>query len=163
MKKLLLILPLGMISLLSANSDITALYKSECASCHMAYQAEFLPKRSWLKMMDNLSNHFDTDASLSKEDNEKIRQYLVENSSDSGIRINREILKFAQSIPNNESPIAITQIPKFKKEHRKIPNKVIAQEEVKSLSNCIACHTDANKGFYDEHKINIPNYGRWDD
>lgn len=152
-----------MISLLSANNDATALYKSECAACHMAYQAQFLPKRSWTKMMDNLSNHFDTDASLSKEDTEKIKEYLVNNASDSGIRINRDILKFTRSIPNNETPIAITQIPKFKREHRKIPNKVIAQEEVKSLSNCVACHANANKGWYDEDNIKIPNYGRWDD
>ena len=58
-------------------------------------------KRSWNKLMDNLSNHFDTDASLSKESLNKIKTYLEENSSDSKA-LYGEAAEFAHSIKKNQ-------------------------------------------------------------
>ncbi len=143
----------------SVNND---LYKQECASCHMGFQAEFLPKRSWNKMMDTLNNHFGTDASFDKDDEIKIREFLLSNASDSK-RIYGEARKFASSISKNSTPLAISEIPKFKREHREVPKRLIVQKEVKTISNCLACHTDAKAGLYKERNILIPNFGRWDD
>lgn len=159
--KYLLLAPLALTALFSQELTPKELYKQECATCHMGYQAQFLPKRSWDKIMNNLSNHFDTDASLSKEPLEQIKKYLEENSSDSK-RIGGEAGEFAHSINKDSTPIRISEIPKFKREHRKIPAKAIEQKEVKSLSNCTACHTDANEGTYRERNIHIPNFGKWD-
>lgn len=160
----LIILAIGFSSLFSQNTNKNKeLFINECSACHMAYQAQFLPKRSWIKMMNNLSNHFNTDASLDEQDTRLIKEYLVSNASDSENRLYGEIAEFAYSIPKYQIPLAITEIPKFKKEHREVPSRFIKQKEVKSLSNCIACHTDAKKALYDEDNINIPNYGRWDD
>jgi nitrate/TMAO reductase-like tetraheme cytochrome c subunit len=162
--KYLLLLTIGIASLMANDMNTKeTLFKNECSSCHMAYQAQFLPKRSWIKMMDNLSEHFNTDASLNEEDTQMIKEYLVANSSDSTKKLYGEIAEFAQSIPKSKTFLAITDIPKFKREHREVPKRFITQKEVKSLSNCTACHTDAKKGWYDEDNINIPNYGRWDD
>ena len=149
------------LSTLKNSSEVT-LYKSECASCHMAYQPEFLPKRSWRKMMSSLNNHFGVDATLEKSDEVKILNFLEKNSADSK-RLYGEFEEFFESIPKNKTPLKISDIPYFKKEHRKIPKKVISQKEVKTISNCIACHKDANTGTYSERAIDIPNYGRWDD
>lgn len=138
------------------------LYQGECASCHMAYQPEFLPKRSWKKMMKGLENHFGVDATVEPEDQNVLARYLKKNAADAK-KIRRTYEKFARSISSKSTPLRITEIPKFRREHRGIPKKMIVQEKVKSLSNCVACHKGAEKGSYSEHSIFIPNYGRWDD
>lgn len=160
--KYLLLAPLVLTGLFAKDLTPKELYKQECATCHMAYQPEFLPKRSWDKMMNNLSNHFDSDASLNNETMTKIKTYLDENASDAK-RVRGEIGEFAHSISDNSTPLRITEIPKFKREHREISTKMIEQKEVKSLSNCTACHTDADKGTFRERNINIPNYGKYEE
>lgn len=140
------------------------LYIKECASCHFGYQPGLLPSKSWDKVMNNLSNHFGTDASIAKEDYDKIYKYIMENSADKALeykRSNRIVNSLAQYL--NDPVDAITKVPYFIKEHREIPKRLIVQDEVKSLSNCIACHTTANSGNYGERGIKIPNYGKWDD
>jgi len=162
MKKLILgILVVGSFSGVMADSDYkkyysteklsqySSLYKEECAACHMGYQAKFLPAKNWTKLMNNLENHFGVDATFDKMDEQKVLEYLKANSS------KRRYI--------NEDIIQITKLPFFKKEHRKIPSRFIKQKEVRSLSNCKACHTKADIGSYRERDINIPNYGRWDD
>lgn len=138
------------------------LYTDECGSCHMAYQAELLPRRSWDKMMNELENHFGVDATLNKDDELAIRLYLNTNNSDSK-RVYGEIRELSDSIHRDSIPIAISSLPKFKDEHDEIPKKLIVQKEVKQLSNCNACHLDAKDGLYKERNILIPNFGRWDD
>ncbi len=140
------------------------LYKDECASCHFGYQPALLPSKSWKKLMKpkELANHFGDDASLDEGDRVKILNYLVKNSSDTG-GSSRVGKKIAKSISWRDTPIAITKTRYFKKEHDEIPKRLIVQEEVKTVANCIACHRTAQKGYYGEKDINIPNYGRWDD
>ena len=40
-----------------------AVVLKECGACHMAFQPQMLPKRSWGKIMSELPNHFGEDAS----------------------------------------------------------------------------------------------------
>ncbi len=138
------------------------LYKTECGACHMAYQPEFLPKRSWKKMMQTLENHFKTDATLEKEEYATIQAYLLRNASDAK-PVFGDIGKIGRKIPADQTPLRISETPYFKKEHREIPKRMILQKEVKSIANCAACHTKAEQGNYSEHTIFIPNYGKWDD
>ena len=137
-------------------------YINECSSCHFAYQAGLLPERSWVKLMGDLENHFDTDASLEPEDNQKILKYLVDNSAEKFTNYKRS-KKINRSIRADETPIAVTDTRYFIKKHREIRKDLITQKEVKSLANCMACHTTAVKGSYSERDVDIPNYGRWDD
>lgn len=157
--KYLLLAPLALTAMFSQDLAQKELYNKECATCHMGFQPQFLPKRSWNKLMDNLSNHFDTDASLSKESLNKIKTYLEENSSDSKA-LYGEAAEFAQSIKKDSTPLRISEIRKFQREHRKITTKMIEQKEVKSIANCAACHKDANEGTYRERNIHIPNFGK---
>ncbi len=151
---------------LSTNQDTKAakLYKNECGSCHMAYQAEFLPKRSWVKLMKqkSLEDHFGVDATLDEADRAEIEKFLVKNAGDNK-RVYGEFKEFIESINKSFTPIKISEVPYFKKEHRKIAKKWIKQKEVKSIANCAACHTKAQSGDYDDDNIKIPNYGKWDD
>lgn len=143
-------------------NEFEALYQKECASCHMGYQPEFLPRRSWSKMMQTLDNHFGVDATLDEKDHKTIVAYLINNAGDAKYTT-KHFSKMSNSITKDETPLRISETPYFLKEHRKIPKRVIEQKEVKSLANCAACHTNAGEGSYSERGINIPNYGRWDD
>ncbi|NPA27569.1 MAG: cytochrome C [Epsilonproteobacteria bacterium] len=151
---------------LSTSEDTKAakLYKQECGSCHMAYQAEFLPKRSWKKLMEpkSLEDHFGVDATLDEEDRRVILEFLLKHAGDAK-RVYGEYKEFIESIRKDSTPLRISEVPYFKKEHKKIPKKYIKQKEVKTIANCIACHKDAQEGIYDEDNIFIPNYGKWDD
>jgi hypothetical protein len=137
-------------------------YAKECGSCHFAYQPGLLPERSWVKLMGDLDNHFNTDASLEPEDNQRILKYLVKNSAEKFTNYKRS-RKINNSIYRDETPIAVSDTRYFIKEHRDIRKKFIIQKEVGSISNCTACHTTADKGLYTERDIIIPNFGRWDD
>lgn len=132
--------------------ESAALYQKECGSCHMAYQPEFLPKRSWEKMMSTLENHFGADATLDPLDHKEIRNILMTHASNN------------DRISDSKGGIAlrISQTPHFLREHREIPKKMVNQAEVKSFANCTACHTKGASGSYREREISIPNYGRWE-
>ena len=128
----------------------------------MAYQPEFLPKRSWKKMMSGLEDHFGVDATVEAEDEKMLSVYLRDNAADSK-RVGKHFAKTAASIGANDAPLRISNTPYFKKEHSEIPQKYIDQKELKSIANCNACHQTAQQGDYRERGIFIPNYGPWDD
>jgi mono/diheme cytochrome c family protein len=123
------------------------LYKKECGSCHMAYQPALLNKNSWNAMMDNLQNHFKTDASLEPKQTMQIKEYLAAGAMGRGATV-------YEKISSQEW---------FIKEHRKLPSRYVTQQSVKSWANCGACHTKAEQGMYGERYINVPGYGRWED
>lgn len=137
------------------------LYADECGSCHFAYQAAFLPERSWRKLMANLEDHFGENAELDEGDRKAIEAYLVNNAGDHSNY--RRARKFMRSIASGDTPLRITEVPYFVHEHNEIPKRVLQSDQVRSLSNCDVCHQQAVKGSYREREINIPGYGRWDD
>ncbi|ADR34133.1 Dihem cytochrome c [Sulfuricurvum kujiense DSM 16994] len=130
-----------------------ALYQKECGSCHMAYQPQFLPKRSWDKTMNTLENHFGTDATLDPSDHKTIQNYLATHASKND----------RTSDMKGAVALRISETPYFVREHREVTKKMVTQPEVKSFANCNACHTQASSGSYREREIRIPNYGRWED
>jgi hypothetical protein len=135
------------------------LYQQECASCHMAYQPGLLPAASWRKLMGNLENHFGENAELPADDRQAILAYLEANAGDpSGLG---RSAAFARTAP--EGSIRITESRYFLRKHREVPRRYLAHEQIGSFSNCVACHRSADKGVYNEHDVNIPGVGRWDD
>ncbi|WP_276881918.1 diheme cytochrome c [Campylobacter cuniculorum] len=135
------------------------LYKKECTSCHFSYSPAMLPANSWNYMMDNLSNHYGTDASLDEESVRSLKEYLQAHSSENSN--SKRSRKITASLEPNVLYTSITQIPYLQKKHRKIEKNLIMQKEVKSLARCAACHKDADKGIFDDKTVNIPNYGPW--
>jgi len=129
-----------------------ALYQKECGSCHMAYQPQFLPKRSWDKMMNTLDNHFGTDATLDPSDHKTIQNYLAAHASKND----------RMSDTKGAVVLRISETPYFVREHREVTKKMVTQPSVKSFANCNACHTQAANGSYREREIRIPNYGSWE-
>lgn len=151
---------------LKPTSDVAAVrntrYVAECSSCHMAYPAGLLPARSWKKMMSTLDDHFGDNAELDQETVTELTRYLVDNSADtSNYRRSRKIMR---SLSDDTVPLRISELPYIRHEHDEIPQRMIsANPKVGSLSNCIACHQNAEKGSFREREISIPGYGRWED
>ncbi len=138
------------------------LYQNECASCHFGYQPGLLPERSWRKLMAGLEDHFGDNAELTPETTTAILNYLTENSADkSDYKRSRRI---DNSLAKDDAPLRITETPYFKRKHRELSlTKITNNAEIGSISNCIACHRQADKGSYNENEIRIPgSLGRWD-
>ena len=138
------------------------LYIKECGSCHFPYQAGLLPSNAWNKMMTNLENHFNSDASLNEADLQTLSKYLNDNSAEKNMQYKRSN-RIVSSLAKNQIPDSISTTPYMIKKHEDIKKNLISQNEVKGLFNCIACHKTADKGIYGERDINIPNFGRWKD
>ncbi len=135
------------------------LYQSDCASCHMAYQPNLLPSASWEKLMapKALEDHFGDNAEVNEQDRLSILVYLKTYAADNK---GKRLLRFSKG----ESPLRITELRYFKREHNEIPKRMVqGNPKVRSLSNCAACHTGAERGNYGERGIRIPGYGYWED
>ena len=138
------------------------LYIKECGSCHFAYQPGLLPSNAWNKMMGNLENHFNSDATVSAENFQTLSKYLNDNSAEKNMQYKRSN-RIVSSIPAGQIPDSISTTPYMIKKHNEIKKSLITQPEVKGLFNCIACHKTADKGNYSERDINIPHFGKWED
>ncbi|MDG4574601.1 MAG: cytochrome C [Defluviicoccus sp.] len=105
----------------------------ECGECHMAFQPALLPTGSWLRITDGLADHFGEDASLPADLAASIRAYLAANAGRSG----------------DPKVTRITEQSWFAKEHR-FRASVWQRPEIKTKSNCLACHPRAEQGDYDD-------------
>jgi len=129
-------------------------YVKECGACHLAYQPQFLPKRSWVKIMNTLDDHFGENASLDEAARTQILAYLAGNSAEtSRSKMSRKILS---SINDADTPLRITGTSYFKKEYDEFPPDVFKRKAIVSPSNCAACHPAADKGDFNEHNVKIP-------
>jgi hypothetical protein len=124
------------------------LVKEECGSCHLAFAPSMLPVASWQRMMANLKDHFGDDASLEPAVAARITDYLVANAGDAGGRRYGEKLQRGASATN--APLRITELPKWIREHRQVPDWEWKHKAVRTRANCTACHVDAARGYYDD-------------
>lgn len=130
-------------------------FSEECGSCHITYPPYLLSKNSWISMMKNLENHFDDDASLDEVTNQSILSFLMHNSAENSTH--KSALKILKSLKDNNSTIAITKTPYWRKKHDEIEKSVFASNEVKSRANCKACHENIENGLLEYDLINIPD------
>ena len=134
-------------------------YLSECGSCHYAYPPGLLPSKSWAKLLNDkaLSNHFGESAILDEETLKVITDYTMANAADKSWY--KRSRKIALATEEGEAPIRITEVSYIRRKHHDIPEKMIkGNKDVKSLSFCNACHTEAEKGDFDNDTVSIPNY-----
>ncbi len=134
-------------------------YKEECGSCHLAYQPGLLPAKSWEKLLTEkaLNEHFGENAALGNAALKEIHDYAVANAADKSWH--KRSRKVAAATAEGDAPLRITELRFIKRTHQKIPEKMIkGNQDVKSLSYCNACHTQAEDGVYDSDTVSIPNY-----
>jgi len=137
-------------------------YAAECGECHMAYSPELLPARSWRKLMSGLEDHFGDNAELPAATRDALTEYLVAHSAEQSS--SRRPQKILRSLSASDTPLRITETPYLRREHDEVPDRFIAaNDKVRSLSNCAACHRRAESGSFAEREIDIPGVGRWED
>ena len=117
--------------------------KAECGSCHIAYPPQLLPARSWRALMAGLDKHFGTDASLDPQTATAITTFLERNAG-------RERESSARPA------LRISETRWFVHEHDEVPGHAWKSPKVKSPSNCAACHSNAEQGDFNEHRVHIP-------
>ncbi len=148
------------------STDVAAIgdpvYKEECGSCHMAYPPGLLPSASWTRVMKRLEDHFGDNAELDTETHAHINDFLQANSADrSDYRRSRKFARYAE--PDNP-PMRISETPYFLHEHDEIPPRLVHPgAKVRSFAQCDACHAGAEQGSFNEHDIQIPGFGYWED
>lgn len=125
-------------------TQIPEVYRQECASCHMAYAPEFLSKSAWRRVMGSLRQHYGTDASLDPEASRNISNWLAQYAG----RYKR-VVEFSKED-------RLTTTPWFARKHKDIQPAVFQRAAIKSPANCAACHTQAERGNYDDDNVRIP-------
>ncbi|MGV7225113.1 MAG: diheme cytochrome c [Nitrospinales bacterium] len=130
-----------------------ATYEAECGECHFLYQPELLPSASWMKILDQPDDHFGEEIELDPDSLKIISDYLTFNGAENSSA--KYAVKIMRSL-GSHVPIRITDIPLFREKHRELNPEVLKRESIGSLSNCIACHTTAEKGIYEDDNVQIP-------
>ena len=121
-------------------------YQQECAACHTAYLPGLLPAASWQRLMGGLGKHFGVDASLDDASTRAISAWLSQHAG---------TFKRVTDAPPQDR---ITRSSWFLSKHneREVPLAVWKRASVGSPANCAACHTQADKGSFNERDIKIP-------
>lgn len=125
-------------------NPVPAVYTQECASCHIPYPPGMLSASSWQRIMGGLAKHYGTDAALDPKSHQAIASWLKAHAG-----THRRV---SESSPEDR----ITTSAWFDRKHRKIEPSVWKLPSVKSASNCMACHRQAEAGVYSDHDLIVP-------
>lgn len=123
----------------SSPADADPAYVKECGACHLAFPPSMLSAGAWRAMLGGLDRHFGQDAALDDATRARLEGYLVAQAGDGGGAEQR-----------------ITRSAWFQRKHREVPAGVTSRPAVGSLANCGACHQDAARWDFDEHRVRIP-------
>ena len=91
--------------------------------------------------------------SLILDKKKNISAYLKSNGAETSSA--KRAVKIVRSL-GNHVPMRITDTPYIREKHHELNPEVFKRESVGSLSNCIACHTTAEEGIYDDEDVKIP-------
>ena len=128
-------------------------FKQECGACHFAYQPGLLPSGSWGKILNILPSHFGEEVSLDQETKNIISEYLRDNAAENSSA--KRARKIIESL-NGQTPLRITETPYIQEKHHELDSSIFSRQSIGSPSNCIACHTTAEQGNYDDDFVKIP-------
>ena len=125
---------------------------TECGDCHHPFHPSLLPRASWARLMATLDNHFGEDASLPADKRDEIAAYLERYAAEAWDT--EAARRFALVAPAD--PLRITATPYWRHKHARLDPALFAAKPVMARSNCIACHSDADRGRFDDQAIAIP-------
>jgi mono/diheme cytochrome c family protein len=128
----------------AGSAPLLPAYRQECASCHIAYPPGMLPAASWQRLMQNLPRHFGTDASLEPATTQQLATWLAGNGG---------TFKRVREEPAQDR---ISRSDWFIRKHDEVSAATWKLPAVKSPANCTACHTQADQGDFNEHRVRIP-------
>ncbi len=137
-------------------AQINPLVAEECSDCHMAYHPSLLPAKDWELIVNTLEDHFGEDASLDEETTTEIRDWLMANAAETADTRPAHVFKLAPKA--NGLPGSITDTPFWQERHEELleDKTIFERKGIRSKSNCVACHKDAEAGLFSPFQINIP-------
>jgi hypothetical protein len=128
-------------------------YKETCGECHFAYQPGLLPSASWVKIMNQLDDHFAEEIEADPVTIKTISDYLKMNGAEnSSAKRSKKIMRSL----GNQVPMRISDISYIREKHHDLDPAIFKRKSVGSLANCVACHITAEKGVYDDDDVRIP-------
>jgi len=128
----------------AARAPVLPKYRMECAACHVAYPPGMLPATSWQRLMNDLPNHYGSDASLDPATVKELSAWLSANAG-------------SQKRVGEEPPQdRITRSAWFIRKHDELAPAAWKLPAVQSPANCVACHAQADQGDFNEHNVRIP-------
>jgi len=131
-----------------------AAYLKECGSCHMAYPPQFLPARSWNRVMGSLQDHFGDSAQLDAATQQRIHDYLIANAADKAQ--NEHSFAIMHSLNASEAPFRITATPYIAGLHAAVLDPAWRPNpRLKTLAECSVCHLRAQLGDYSMRKFTV--------
>ena len=131
----------------SAGNAIDPTYQKECGACHTPFPAQFLPKRSWERLLSGLDKHFGEDAALPPKSLASVKAYLESHAADTSMGSARAM----RDVPTAATPLRITEMPFWTRIHaRQIERHSFSAPKIKSAANCTACHRGAVNGIYED-------------
>ena len=111
----------------------------------MDFNPPMLPAAYWKLVIEDLSNHFGEDASLDDETVEELATYIYANSADAIVPEG----VFLRGVNPANPVLRITDTPFWIIKHEKAaPLGGWVNEEVKSKSNCLACHEENSNVYF---------------
>jgi hypothetical protein len=129
------------------------IYRETCGECHFAYQPELLPSASWLKILNQLDDHFGEEIEVHPDTIKTISEYLKTNGAENSLsNLSKKIIRNL----GKQVPMRITDIPYIRREHHEVDPALFKRKSIGSFANCAACHINAEKGIYDDDDVEIP-------
>ena len=119
-------------------------YRQQCAACHLASPPGMLPAAAWNRFLGRLDQHYGSDASLDPALVRQIGTWLEANAS---------TYKRVREQPPQDR---ITRSAWFERKHRELDAAVWQRASVGSRANCMACHTRADRGDFNDDRVRIP-------
>lgn len=138
-----------------ASATKPTLWTEQCGSCHLAFPVQFLPARSWQRMLLEQDKHFGDDLGLSADKLAALRDFTrlgVAEPQWAG-------MMFQASIAADASTQRITETDFWLHRHRRIAKERFNSDKVAGKHDCEACHADAWSGIFLPRLIQIPEVG----
>ncbi len=129
-------------------------WQEECGACHLAFHPNLLPARSWQRMFAEQDQHFDEDLMLDEDVVTELTAYAIANAAEQ--QKTEAAWEMQRTISKDQSPLRITETAYWRDQHHEIQDSVWAQNNIKSKSNCNACHMDADLGTFEDAAMKIP-------
>jgi cytochrome c553 len=132
-----------------------ATYEKECGGCHMAYQAGWLPDRSWRQLMGSLDKHFGESLALPAGKQAEILKHLTDNSADR-MQSLRSVLVLQSLREGEPTPLAITRVPLVSGIHAgRLDPAFDPKPAPKTIANCTTCHSRAAQGSFSQVEFTV--------
>lgn len=113
------------------------IFAKECSECHDLFSPTCMTKKMWKVTLSDKTDHFNEDLSKDVPHFENIKEYVLQNSAETS---NSEISQGVIKTTLGKNKYRITKTRYWKDIHAQIPRNAYKHPNIKSKSNCIACH-----------------------